>query len=161
MIASTLQRKKPALMLLFGIAVALTCGVLIGVQPAINAEVSRRLASPFAAVLFSLLVSTAIVLPFAFLQDRAPIGPAIASAPWWVWLGGLAGAAFVTAGITIAPIMGIALFLMIVVTGQLAAASFADHFALFGTPKRPMTLSRCLGVGLALVGVLTFRFGRF
>lgn len=148
-------------MILFGIAVALMCGVLIGVQPAINAEVSRRLASPFAAVLFSLLVSTAIILPFALLQDRAPIGSAVASAPWWIWLGGLAGAAFVTAGITVAPIIGIALFLMIVVTGQLVAASFADHFALFGTPERPMTFSRFLGVGLALVGVLTFRFGRF
>ncbi len=161
MTASHLTERKSVLLFLFGASSALVCGLLLGVQPAINAEVSRRLASPFAAVLFSLIVSTVVILPFALMQDRATIGRAILGAPWWNWLGGITGAAFVTAGITVAPMIGIAMFLMIIVAGQLIAASVADHFALFGLQERSMTLSRFLGVGLVLLGVLTFRFGRF
>ncbi len=149
------------MLFVFGASAALLCGMLMGIQPAVNAEISRRLASPFAAVLFSLAISIIVILPFALWQEREPVFTAITDAPWWVWLGGLAGAAFVTAGITIAPIIGIALFLMIVVTGQLVAASLADHYGLFGGQERPITISRLLGLCLVLCGVLTFRFGKF
>lgn len=143
------------------LAITLIAGMLIAAQAAINGDLAQRLGSPTVAALVSLLVSTVLLLPGALFAHHGLKLGALASVPWWSWLGGIAGAVFVTAGLIIAPRVGIALFVTTAIAGQLLAAALIDQFGLFGMAMRPIDTSRFVGLGLVLAGVLVYRFGRF
>lgn len=72
--------------------------------------------------------------------------------PAWVWVGGLLGAFYVTASIVAAPRLGGALFVALLVTGQMAAAMALDHFGVL-VARTPISPSRVLGALLIVAGV--------
>ena len=138
---------------------AIGIGLLIAVQPAVNAETARRLGSPYVAALFSLALSTAILLPLALGQAERPSLSTFQSLPLWGVLGGLAGACFVTGGILIVPAIGAALFVLCVVFGQALGASLADHFGLFGLAQKALDPWKIGGLALMVVGLLVYQRG--
>ncbi|MEM8851682.1 MAG: DMT family transporter [Pseudomonadota bacterium] len=139
---------------------ALVCGLLLSAQPILNGALARAVASPGTAAMISLLVSALMLAPFA-TAGGGPDLSGLGSIPWWAWLGGLAGAAFVAGGIGLAPVIGLAVFLSVVVAGQLLGALVIEGWGLFGAARNPISASRVLGLLLVLGGVLVFRFGRF
>ena len=142
------------------LAICLLTGMLLAAQPAINAELSRHLASGFAAAFVSLTVSAVLALPFAWRNAEALRPGALAAAPAWVWLGGVAGAVFVTAGAFFVPRIGVAFFFSSIIAGQLIAAAVIDHYGLLGASVRAFDLPRAIGIVLVLAGVLVFRLTR-
>lgn len=132
--------------------IAVLIGTLLALQPAVNGDIARRLGSPFAAVLVSLVVSFLIVLPFALYHGRGIQLSSLPLLPWWVILGGLAGAAFVTGGIMIVPITGLATFLAAVLFGQAIGALVIDHFGLLNLAETPVSYSRVVGLALVFGG---------
>lgn len=141
------------------LALVFGAGMLIAAQPTVNAELTRHLGSPTAATLVSLSVSVASVLPFALLADR-PRLDALGAVPVWAWFGGLAGSAFVMAGLLFVPRVGAAFFLVAAITGQLVAAAVIDHYGLFNTSVRAFDATRAIGLALVVAGVVVFRLGR-
>ena len=132
-------------------------GMLLAWQGPINAELSRHVAGPAAATLFSLIVSTVLILTVA-LAARLPLGLAgWGGAPWWAWIGGTAGTAFVLGAIYLVPLTGVAVFIVAVVLGQAVGAALADHFGWFGLAVRPITPSRLAGLALLVVGLWLVR----
>lgn len=105
----------------------------------------------------SLLISVACVLPVLLARHEGIRWRGIIEAPGWIWIGGVAGACFVLAGLTFAPRIGVALFVSVVITGQLLAAALIDHFGLFGVATQSMNWYRLAGLLLVLSGVLVFR----
>lgn len=90
--------------------------------------------------------------------DRTP--PAgLRSAPWWAWLGGFYGAAFVSALAYAAPRLGLAQTLTLAIASQVAAALVLDHFGLLGLKETPISALRIAGVLLVLAGVVLVRRG--
>src|SRR5690606_3391952 len=84
--------------------IALLAGAAVPFQAGSNAALGRMLAHPLWAALVSLGVSVTLVLP-ALLALRVPT-PTISTAtqaPWWIWMGGVAGVAYVTAAIMLTP----------------------------------------------------------
>jgi len=153
-------KSRSTLLILLSVGAAVAAGAMIGIQPAVNAALARHIASPFAAAFVSLTVSALVLLPFvAALGGKIDLSAA-ASAPWWVWIGGIAGAAFVVSGLTIAPLLGVAFFISAVVAGQLIAAALIDHFGLFGMVIRPISPWRLFGLLLTAAGVIVFRFAK-
>ena len=75
---------------------------------------------------------------------------AAASGPWWLWTGGLVGAAFVFGALFVAPRIGAAAFAAATIFGTVAASLIIDHFGLFGFPVKPMSLLRLAGTGCVL-----------
>ena len=146
--------------LLAVLAICLATGMLLAMQPAINAELARHLASGFAAALVSLTVSVVLALPFAWRHLGGLRLETLGSAPGWVWLGGVAGAVFVTAGAFFVPRIGVAFFFSSIIAGQLVAAAVIDHFGFFGTAVRAFDAPRAIGIALVLAGVLVFRLAR-
>ena len=142
------------------LASAFLAGTLLGAQPALNAALARELASPFAAALVSLAVSVLCVLPFALLVGGLPRLDGVAAAPWWIWTGGIAGAAVIVSGLIAAPLVGVAFFLVVLIAGQLSAGALIDHFGLFGMSARALDPTRVIGLVLVFSGVLVYRFGR-
>jgi transporter family-2 protein len=53
-----------------------------------------------------------------------------------------------------APILGVALFFVCVVAGQLLGSTLADHFGVFGLQVKPVNMMKLLGLGLVLAGAV-------
>ena len=104
------------------------------------------------------MVGTAALLTYALaLRLPLPASQTLAQSPWWVWGGGLLGAFFVTASIVVAPRLGAAITLALIIAGQLIVALALDHFGLLGFEERPLNGWRVLGAVLLVIGVALIR----
>jgi transporter family-2 protein len=129
-------------------------GVLVGMQPAVNARLGQAVGSvPAAAVSF--LVGTIVLLLVASLTSEGlgSLGN-VGKAPWWAFFGGLLGAIYVTVAILTVRTLGISSLTAIVISGQLAAAIVIDRFGLLGIAKQPIGATRVLGFVLLVAGVV-------
>ena len=140
------------------IALALAAGAVLPVQGAVNALLRADLGAPSAVGAVSFLVATlamAAVAAAAVLVLRAPV-PRLAGVramPWWGWLGGFAGAAYVTTVFTAIPAIGAAAAIGLTVAGQQVASVFVDRHGWFRLPRRPVSGLRLAGVAALLAGV--------
>lgn len=133
--------------------VALGLGAIISMQPAINAQMAIRLGSPLAAAMCSIVISLVMIVVAWTTLGRVPISwPRLLSLPWWVLIGGAAGALFVLGGIMAAPRLGVAVFFTCVVLGQVIGAAILDQFGAFGLDRQPISWSRLLGILLVVAG---------
>jgi transporter family-2 protein len=146
------QREIPRMTVLHLLA-ALGLGAVISMQPAINAQMAARLGSPLAAATCSIVISLAMILLALAVAGRAPaIGSRLSLLPWWVLIGGAAGALFVIGGIMVAPRLGMAAFFTCVVLGQVVGAAVLDRVGAFGLGEQPISWPRVLGILLVAAG---------
>jgi transporter family-2 protein len=139
---------------------ALALGVIIAAQPLMNAVLARALGSPYGAAGISIFVAMVGAVLVVALGGRGDMSRAtLASVPWWIYLAGFIGTAFVAGGVLIAPVTGALLFVICIVAGQLVGATLFDHFGAFGLDVRPITLAKLAGLGLVLGGVALVRGG--
>jgi transporter family-2 protein len=136
------------------IALALGVGAFAAVQAGANARLSEATKTPAAAGPLTAVVAVLAMLAVV-AATRAPLPSRedLVSAPWWAWVGGLAGAAYVLVAILAARPLGAVALAGFVVCGQLVASVVLDHFGLVGFEHRPVNPARLLGVGLLLAGV--------
>lgn len=141
------------------IGVALIMGLFMAVQPAINLELRHFVGSPAQAAMVSTFVSTISLAIFVFVIQRRP-WPSLAQAqstPWWIWVGGLLGAAYVAISVVLISRLGAAFAFSLVVLGQMATALVMDRFGLFGVPVHDLNPGRVVGVALVISGVVLIR----
>ena len=81
----------------------------------------------------------------------------LSSMPWWGWLGGFAGGAYVTTVFTAIPAIGAATTVGLTVAGQQVASVFVDKYGWFRLPQRPVSTTRLIGVALLLAGVAVIK----
>lgn len=142
------------------LAVAMGLGAMLAMQPLINAILARAIGSSFGAAAISVIVAGLGGLVMAMLAGRGDTSrAALATVPWWVFLAGLIGTAFVAGALVIAPVTGALLFFVCVVAGQMLGATVADHFGLFGVLVRPISLARVAGLALVIGGAVLVQRG--
>lgn len=135
--------------------IALIVGALVPFQAGANAALAKLIGYPLWATLVSLLVSLMLVLALIVVM-KAP-APALTTAlkgPWWMWVGGAAGVAYLTAALLLTPKLGVAGFLVAVVAGQMLASLVIDHFGLMGLPEKPISTARVVGLILIVIGMV-------
>lgn len=133
---------------------ALAAGAAMSFQVVVNAKLRIHLGEPMQASLVSFAVGTAAALIYCLVSGVAwPTLEQVREAPWWAWIGGLLGLFFIWCSIVIAPRIGVALMLGLVVAGQVAASTVIDHFGLLGADVRPASFGRIAGVVLVVAGV--------
>lgn len=149
---------SPAIVL--PLAVALLAGAAVPFQAGSNAALGRLLGHPLWATLVSLAVSLLMVLP-ALLLMRVPQPQlaAVAQAPWWTWLGGVAGVAYITAALILTPRLGAAGFIVCVIAGQVLSSLAIDQWGLMGLPVKPVNGLRVFGVGLIVADMVVVQCG--
>lgn len=143
------------------IVLALLAGAVLPVQGVVNGLLRQDLGAPFAVGAVSFFVATlamALALLLVTLFRRAPAatapqGTALRGMPWWGWLGGFAGAAYVTTVFTAIPAIGAAAAVGLTVAGQQVASVFVDRYGWFRLPQRPVSGLRMAGVAVLLLGV--------
>jgi bacterial/archaeal transporter family-2 protein len=141
------------------LALAVMAGAVLPVQGAINAQLRSDLGATVAVGAVSFVVATAgmaVLLAGSLSLAGAPrprLEP-LRRMPWWGWLGGLAGAVYVTTVFSLIPEIGAAPTIALTVGGQQAASLLVDRFGLLRLPRRPIPPLRLAGVGALLAGVL-------
>jgi transporter family-2 protein len=136
------------------IVLVAVAGLLVGMQPPINARLGREIGGLQAAA-FSFIAGTVALVLIAAVSKRG-IGTLgdVGRVPWWALLGGLLGAVYVTVAILTVRTLGVSSLTAIVIAGQLAGAVVIDRFGLLGIAKQPIGAGRIIGLVLLVVGVV-------
>ena len=143
------------LLILFAIA----AGAGVAVQAVINARLRFILGAPVWAATAQFVVGLIMLLLFATLSRQSiPTSADVVRAPWWMWTGGVFGAAFILMAVIVTPTLGAALMLASSIVGQLAAALVIDHYGVFGAAVIPISGTRIVGVMLLALGVILIRW---
>lgn len=141
------------------IVLALVAGAVLPVQGAVNALLRHDLGgAPFAVGAISFFVATlamaaVMLVTLAWRKTARPDIAGVQTMPWWGWLGGLAGAIYVTTVFTAIPVIGAAAAVGFTVAGQQVAGVFVDRYGWLRLPQRPVSGLRLAGVVLLLAGV--------
>ena len=127
-------------------------GALIPVMAATNGALGRLIGSPSYASLVAVIVAlVAVALMLLIMRPAVPGGAAIASAPLWSWVGGLAIGFYAVSATFVTPRFGVGNFIMCVVVAQLVMSSLIDQFGLFGAAQHAIDAKR--GVGLVALAI--------
>jgi transporter family-2 protein len=137
-----------------GVAVLLTAlvGGLIALQAPINSQLGRTVGT-FQGAFVSFAIGTCVLLAIASLA-RGGLG-AIADArggPWWIFLGGVLGAAYVTTVLVAVRSLGAGGVTAATIAGQLSLSLVIDRLGLLGVERQPLTAAKLLGVALLALG---------
>ncbi len=137
------------------IIIALVIGGFLSVQGSINAHLSSFLKHPLQASLTNFLVGTIIlILLNVILRTSMPALSDMKRIPWYLFLGGVIGAMFVTSVVLLIPRIGVTTMLAASIAGQLIIAAVIDHFGFFNVAEHPISLSRTAGIAMLIAGIL-------
>lgn len=138
---------------LVAVVFAVVGGSLLAVQQAINGRVARATRSPMSATFLNFMFGTAALVAvfgasWAFAgHDPAPLP----NGPWWIYLGGVIGIAYVAIASWVVPMVGVLLFALLSIAGQLCGAVLLDLVA--PTSGTVLGWNLFAGVLLAFVAV--------
>ncbi|MEI5584501.1 MULTISPECIES: DMT family transporter [unclassified Agromyces] len=144
------------------VAIGLTvvAGGLVALQSRVNGQLARALDdySVAAVISFGSGLALLLVLAAAWPVGRRGLGRMVAAIrggaiPWWMLLGGVAGAWFVaTQGIAVG-VLGVALFTIGIVAGQTLGGVVFDVIGIGPGGRRPLSIARVAGAVIALAAV--------
>ena len=137
-----------------GVAIALTAGAggLVAMQAPINGVLGKA-AGKLAAASISFVIGTAVLLAItAVTGSEVNLGEA-AKLPWYYFLGGLLGAAYVTTVLITVRTLGAGGVTAATIAGQLSLSVVLDRIGAFGRPETQVTVARVVGVALLAAGV--------
>jgi transporter family-2 protein len=144
-----------------GAALAALGGVGLAVQGRINGQLGHQLHDGVLAALISFSVGSVLLLAALPILPAARAGVGrlaealrtMALRPWQL-LGGTCGAFLVTTqGLTVS-ILGVAVFTVAVVAGQIVSSLPVDRAGLGPAGPQPITLPRAAGASLAVIAVI-------
>jgi transporter family-2 protein len=138
---------------------ALLAGAGIPIMGIINGRLGRSLGvtlhAPVVAItialILSLVITWTVTKSLPSFQEFAVVKPI-------EYLGGFIVAFYVISATLLAPRIGVVNFIACAVSAQIIISVLIDHFGLFGAMVRPISLSRFLGIGLLLSGLIITQF---
>ena len=142
----------------FFILLALVAGAMMPTQAVTNNKMAVVVDSPILSTFISFLVGT-VALFIYILLSGIPLGNLASSkeAPAIAWIGGLLGAFFVAAAVTLVPRLGVAMTFSLIIAGQMLVTLIIDHFGLLGVPVKEVNIVRVGGIVLISAGVVLIR----
>lgn len=136
---------------------AVVAGAGLALQSVVNAQLGIATESPLWTSAIVCVVGLVLLAPILIVRREPLATAALASFPWWIWTGGVIGVGFVVLSVVLTPRLGAALFLAVVVVGQLLAGLLIDHYGWFRVPEQPLTPARVAGAVLLVAGVALIR----
>jgi bacterial/archaeal transporter family-2 protein len=132
------------------------CGAAQILQAGANGALAARVGTPITAAFISFAIGT-VLLGTAVAVGRLWVPVAAIHAPWWVWIGGLLGAVYISLLAASAPRIGAGMTAALVLAGQVSLGAMLDQFGLVGFSPHPLTLLRGAGLLLIVAGVVALR----
>ena len=154
-------RHPPTRVRVAGAVLAGVGGVTLAVQGRVNGQLGQVMHDGVLAALFSFGIGTVLLVAAVAVTPSARAGLVrlrtsvrAGRLRFWQCLGGVNGAFLVTCqGLTVA-ILGVAVFTIAVVAGQVVASLAVDRAGLGPAEPQPVTLFRATGAALAVVAVV-------
>lgn len=142
------------------IVIALFLGAGLSTQAGVNSSLRTALGHPMHATIVNFLVGIVLVFAAAVaIGLRTPAPANFSRSSPWMYLGGVLGAIYVLGSTALAPRLGAATLMALIVTGQLIAATIIDHNGWLGFAGHPATPTRLVGALLLVGGVVLIRRG--
>lgn len=142
---------------MFGMIISLISGALMSIQGVFNSEVTKETSIWVSAGWVQLTAFVTCVAAW-FFTGRQPISGLFSVSPWYMLTGGVIGAFITCTVIWGMNQLGPARSVMLIVVSQLLVAYLIEVFGLFGVEKVPFAWHRILGMGLAIAGIIIFKW---
>lgn len=140
-----------------GFLIALISGALMSVQGVFNTQVTKA-SSIWVASAFVQLSAFAVCMAVWLFSDRSSFGALWKVEPKYMLLGGAIGAFITYTVIKSMEMLGPARAVMLIVIAQLIVAYLLELFGLFGVEKQPIEWRKVIGMGIAIAGVIIFKW---
>lgn len=138
---------------------AIVSGCLSASITGAYAQLSAIVGNPIQATTVAFFVATMALLLFCTGMGKTQlVGKAFSrDYPWWMWTGGLCGAIIVLGNAWLVAHVGVGVFLMALLVGQLALSMLMEHYGWLGAPRKPITWAKIIGILLMLAGIALIR----
>ena len=131
----------------------LAAGLLVGLQPAANAALSKHVGD-LGAAFVSLVVATAIIGVLLVVAGHPGQLTGVTALKPEHLVGALGGAAVVSVGLIAVKPLGAGSVIALLVAGQVVMSVAADRLGWFGVHHVGLSAGRLVGVALVIAGTL-------
>ncbi|NBJ92645.1 DMT family transporter [Parablautia muri] len=142
---------------MIGFFIALISGALMSIQGVFNTQVTKS-SSIWVANAFVQFTALLVCLAAWFFADRSSFGALFKVEPKYMLLGGAIGAFITYTVIKGMELLGPARAAMLIVVAQLLVAYVIELLGLFGVEKQPLQWKKVIGMGVAIVGIVLFKW---
>lgn len=140
-----------------GFLIALISGALMSVQGVFNTQVTKA-SSIWSASAFVQFTALLVCLGAWFFTDRNSLTQVFQVQPKYMLLGGAIGAFITYTVIKSMEALGPAKAVMLIVVAQLLVAYVIELFGWFGAEKQPWEWRKAIGMAVAIVGIVIFKW---
>ncbi|MGE7022125.1 DMT family transporter [Solibacillus cecembensis] len=140
--------------------VGVMAGMLMAIQIAINGQLGKVLHSTSHAALVSFFVGTITLIVIVGIMDRSYMSikePFKYSAPWWVWIGGILGGAYVLINVFLVNQIGNGQTVILALFGQITGSLLVEKFGLFHSLKNQIKPIQVFGLIIMIAGVFLIK----
>lgn len=137
---------------LLPLLLALISGILMAVQGSLNAALSKTTGLWEATFIVHVIGTAALVIIIFLLHTGRGDWRALAQAPWYSYLGGIASIFIIYLVAASIPSVGVANATTAIIIGQVLTAVVIDHFGAFGLERVPCGWNQLAGLALLAAG---------
>ena len=142
---------------MLGILIALISGALTSIQGVFNTQVTKS-SSIWVASAFVQFTALIVCLAAWLFSDRSSFGALLKVEPKYMLLGGAIGAFITYTVIRSMEMLGPAKAAMLIVVAQLIVAYVIELLGWFGVEKQPLEWRKVVGMAVAIVGIVVFKW---
>ena len=142
---------------MWGWIIALISGALMSIQGVLNTGLTKQ-TSVWVANSWVQGTALLVCLGAWFLKDRKSFGSLFQVDSKYLLLGGVIGAFITLTVILSMDQLGPAKSVLIIVVSQIAVAYLIELFGLFGTEKVAFEWRKCIGMLIAVAGIVIFKW---
>ena len=142
---------------MMGLLIALISGALMSIQGVFNTQVTKA-SGVWSASAFVQFLALIVCLGVWACVERSPLLNVFRVEPKYMLLGGAIGALITYTVIRSMASLGPARAAMLIVISQLIVAYVIELFGMFGVEKQSLELRKVIGMVIAIVGVVIFKW---
>lgn len=140
-----------------GFLIAALSGALMSIQGVFNTQVTKQ-SGMWLASMFVQLTAFLVCLGAWMIKERTPIQSLLTVQPKYMLLGGVIGAFITVTVIQAMNSLGPAKAVLCIVVVQILVAYLIELMGLFGVDRQPFEWRKAIGMAIALVGLLIFKW---
>ncbi len=140
-----------------GFLIALLSGALMSIQGVFNTQVTKA-SGIWAASAFVQFTALVVCMGAWLIMERGSLMQVFTVQPKYMLLGGAIGAFITYTVIRSMDMLGPAKAVLLIVVAQLLVAYLIELFGLFGADKQPWEWRKAIGMAVAVVGIIIFKW---
>lgn len=139
---------------------AVLSGCLSAMVGAILASLGQVIGSAIQATTVLFAIATGVMIVFCCVNGSViKVRKAFTTnAPWWIWMGGILGAIIVYGNAWLIPMIGVSVFMMALLIGQLLLSLLMERHGWLGAPKKHISWTQFAGIFIMLAGIFLIKF---